>query len=328
MSVLAFSSNPNPEASGGNVRYITRDSACESISFHNLPELETGEHAIDKANAIAYAEEREAQEVEERGCRNHYRLTLTFDRDVPSAEAKAVAHEYLDENFPNTKAVVAVHQHDKDDADREKIRDEDHTHVHVWVDCRDKDTGKKLEFDEASFRNFDEKWSRHYDRRYGTEYSKEFGEKKLETRNWRREYREAKRERRTLPKKPERVADRYRSRQYREKDLRDTGVRKYDKKRTDRGQRSAAGGDRSTGKTSERFGESKRNFERANRALSERARGSQRGKQIVDRARREAGGISRAVKSLPERTRDKGRGPARDHNRGRERGDDRDRGGR
>ncbi len=265
MSILKFSPKPTAAASAKNVQYISRDSACDSLSFHNLPELETDDRQGNTTNAIAYAEERMEQEQDKRGDRNHYRITITFDRDVPSHEAAQLTHEYLKENFPNSAAVVAIHQEkQKPEAKKKKIRDKKHTHAHVWVDCRDIETGRKLNIEKEKFRTLDERWMEKYDRQYGTDYNREFTEKKLETREWKKEYAFAKKHNQPLPPKPERVADNYRH-EYRKKDVRDRGVKPNEERTTDRDKQFVAAGQPALGKSERAFNESVSSGKRADR---------------------------------------------------------------
>jgi hypothetical protein len=314
MSVLKFTSKPNAAASAKNVQYISRDKACDLLSFHNLPELETADRQGNKTNAIAYAEERMEQEVDKRGDRNHYRIIITFDRDVPSGEADRAVHEYLKENFPNQAAIVAIHQEkQKPEADKEKIRDSKHTHAHVWMDCRNLETGRKLNIEKEKFRTLDERWMERYDRQYGTDYNKEFTEKKRETAEWKREYAFAKKHNQPLPPKPERVADNYRSKQYRQKDLRDRGVKPHEERTADRDQRFITVGragidqtDNTIEISKQEFEHSKQGFERSKRTLRERANSSERAERTAEHAVQEMDGLYNAIERLPEqRTRNR-----------------------
>ncbi len=158
MSICIYKNKCNPAASSANVHYITRDSACESISFHNLDELRDDDRTQAKSNAINFAEQREIEEEariigNERGTpRNHNRMILSFDRKEETDVAREEAHKFLDKNFSNQKAIVSIHQ------------DQDKTHVHIWFDIRDVET----------------------DRKYGTEYEREYTTKKRETFEWKK----------------------------------------------------------------------------------------------------------------------------------------------
>ncbi len=181
MSICIYKNKCNPAASSANVHYITRDSACESISFHNLDELRDDDRTQAKSNAINFAEQREIEEEariigNERGTpRNHNRMILSFDRKEETEIAKEEAHKFLDKNFPNQKAIVSIHQ------------DQDKTHIHVWFDCRDVETDRKTQIQPKDFYTLDEKWAQQYDKKYGTEYEREYTTKKRETFEWKRE---------------------------------------------------------------------------------------------------------------------------------------------
>jgi hypothetical protein len=205
-------------ASGRHASYITRESACRSISFYNLDELH-GENDFEKrVNAISHAFAREDIETakSERG-RTHYRIILSWDRKEETDIAKEQAHEFLKENFDKGRGFVAVHQ------------DTEHTHAHVWLDARTND-GRKLHIGKSVYRQLDESWTKQYDRNYQTEYAKEYQAKKQQTRQWKRELvqqraeqqRDGKQER--PQDKPERHTDKLKNEFWREKEIRDSGV--------------------------------------------------------------------------------------------------------
>jgi hypothetical protein len=203
MSILKYSNKCNPAASAANMKYITRDSAADSISFHNLPELEAADRIQAKSNAINYAEERVLEEEcrvrgNERGTpRNHNRMIISFDRKEQTEAAKEEVHKFLDKEFSNQKAVVSIHQDGKS------------THAHIWFDIRDIDTDRKTQLRPKDFYSLDEKWARQYDERYKTNYEREYQEKKQETREWKKEQAEVKRDgKQPLPEnKPHRHND-------------------------------------------------------------------------------------------------------------------------
>jgi hypothetical protein len=180
VSIAIYKNKCNPAASAKNVEYITRDSACESLSFHNLDELRHDDQLQAKSNAINYAEEREIEEESRTNTgsgvpRNHNRMILSFDRKEETEVVKEMAHEYLDKNFPNQKAIVSIHQ------------DQERSHCHIWFDCRDVETDRKTQIKPQDFYTLDEKWAKQYDQRYGTEYEKEYTTKKRETFEWKKE---------------------------------------------------------------------------------------------------------------------------------------------
>jgi hypothetical protein len=297
MSILKFSGKANPAASSANVKYITRVRACDDLSFHNLPDLET------RADVIAYAERR-AEEESERPARgggvqrNHHRMVLSFDRSETTEAAREQAHEFMRENFPNTRAAIAIHQDKKDQ-----------THAHVWIDARGIDD-RKLRLDKATYKTLDERWARQYDRKYGTDYEREYKEKKTETREWKRD-RVAGIDR----PKPARARDQMTADRYREKDIRDLGVERNDKERFDRDQQFIATGQRNT------F-DSERATDNASREIDSSFEAKQRAEfgagsldRIADETVRATENLHKEFERLGERERDIEHD--RDSNRGR-----------
>jgi hypothetical protein len=226
MSILKYSNKANPAASAKNMEYITRDSAADSISFHNLDDLHDDDKTQAKSNAINYAEERQLEEESrikgnERGTpRNHNRMILSWDRKEDTATAKEETHKFLDKEFPNQRAVVSVHQ------------DQDKTHIHVWFDCRDIDTDKKTQLPAEKFYTLDERWAKQYDEKYKTNYEKEYKEKKAETRDWKKEQAQLKRDgKQPRPKtKPQRANDDkakiLQNKEYKDRGIDETATRK------------------------------------------------------------------------------------------------------
>lgn len=208
-------------ASGRHASYITRESACRSISFYNLDELHSENDYENRVNAISHAYAREDIETAKEGRgRTHYRIILSWDRREETDRAKEQAHEFLKENFDKGRGFIAVHQ------------DTEHTHAHVWLDARTND-GRKLHISKGVYRQLDESWARLYDRNYQTEYAKEYKQKKEQTRAWKRsrvqEQHHGQSERATgkqerPPDKPERYQDNLKNNFWREKDQTDKGV--------------------------------------------------------------------------------------------------------
>jgi hypothetical protein len=249
MSVVKFNTQAPAGASTKNVEYNTRASKSDSISFHNLPHLEMGDKQENRYAAMAYAEDREEEEKGKRGDRNHYRLILAFDRDVPTEEAKELAHQYLEKEFPKARAVVAVHQHQKPESERRNVRDYKHSHIHVWIDAREIGIrGKKIHMKNDRLPQLYKSWQSMYDREYGTNYAQEFGAKRDETARGKEERADAKANGLPVPEKPERASDKFGSKQFREKDLRDVGVIN-DQERVDFGERPITIGHSETDRT-------------------------------------------------------------------------------
>jgi hypothetical protein len=267
MSILKFSGKANPAASSANIKYITRVRACADLSFRNLPELET------RADAIAYAERRAEEEAERpaRGGgipRNHHRMVLSFDRTETTESAREQAHEFMRENFPNARAVIAIHQ--------------DKTHAHVWIDARGIDD-RKIRIDKATYKTLDERWAGQYDRHYGTDYEREYKEKKTETRAWKRD-RVAGIDR----PKPTRARDGMTADKYREKDLRDSGVNSHElnEKRIGRNKFIVAAGQRCVTNTHKQLNSSEREAIRLEHEFSETLGASQQLQQTITRVDR------------------------------------------
>lgn len=205
MSILKFKAGRRG-AGGKNAGYITRESACDSISFHNLDELEGENQYENRVNALSYAHNREEEEMflSARG-RTHYRMILSWEGKEETMRAKEMTHEFLKENFKDSRAVVAVHQ------------DTEHTHAHVWIDARNLDD-RKLHSPKNHLNELCRNWQEQYDREYGTDRAQEFSEKREETRL----YKLAMHSGFEQPK-PERAG--MTAENYREKDLRDAGVK-------------------------------------------------------------------------------------------------------
>jgi len=77
-----------------------------------------------------YCQQREADELERprRGggeTRTYYKTVLSFEERVDTDQARDMADEWLDREFPDAESIAAVHQ------------DTDNTHVHVHIQARD-----------------------------------------------------------------------------------------------------------------------------------------------------------------------------------------------
>ncbi len=233
-------------ASGRNADYIMRDSACEDVSFHNLDELETETQYENKINARSYAYNRED---EEKG-RTHYRVTLSWDREEETGKAREMTHEFLQENFKDSRAVVAIHQ------------DTDHTHAHVWIDSR-QENGKKIHSEKNHVNELSRSWQNQYDRQYQTSYEKEYAAKREETRQHREDRHNGKES-----GKPERA--RMTSEEFREKDQRDAGVKTnvIDQERTGDNQRPFEVRNSNTNEAEQTIDRSRQQLEQGERATN------------------------------------------------------------
>lgn len=184
-------------ASAKHVAYITRERAVlereHGVLLYQLPEHIRADRGYEelRQTLIAHADVREESEIarhKSRGePRTHYRVTASFERDVPSEKALGMAKEWLEREFPNARGFAAVH------------RDTGQTHVHVWIDARQID-GKKIQLSRPQHRSLDLSWNWIYSREMGRD-PQEHERKKEQTR-------EAKREgwqREQRPEAPERV---------------------------------------------------------------------------------------------------------------------------
>ncbi len=260
MSVMKFKGHK--AASGKNVDYIMRDSACNDVSFHNLKELESENQYENKVNARSYVYNREE---EEKG-RTHYRVTLSWDREEETEKAREMTHEFLQENFKDARAVVAIHQ------------DTEHTHAHVWVDAR-QDSGKKIHSEKNHINELSRSWQNQYDRQYQTSYEKEFATKREESRQYREDRHNGKES-----EKPGRAQ--MTSEQFREKDERDAGVKinVIDQERTGNNQRP--------------FEVRNSNSKEAEQTIDRSRQQLEQGERAINRVEQESSGTIRETQEL------------------------------
>jgi hypothetical protein len=196
---IQFKAGKSTLASAANTRYITREPATGASSsalyLHNLDYLEGEDYQETRNNIISFAETRLDEEQARsrnnpRESRTHYRAILSFDRSEDSEKARDLAKDWLQKNFKDARAVVAVHQ--------DKVH---HSHVHVWIDARDVND-RKLQLNNRQFKNLDKSWAQIYSKEYGEHYLKQHLEKKQETKKFKQEYRLAKEEGRATPAAP------------------------------------------------------------------------------------------------------------------------------
>src|SRR5438128_3986789 len=190
-------------ASGANAAYITRGRATgwdeRAIATRNYPDAvrEAEDYRDLRDRLEEYAEQQEAHELERprRGggeTRTHYRGIVSFEGRVETDQAREMANDYLEREFPNARAIAAVHQ------------DTEHTHVHLHVQARDVDD-HKLHFDRGAYGRLDEHWAEVYAREFGQEKLDEHLAKKAETAEWKREYAQARANGHEPPPAPERA---------------------------------------------------------------------------------------------------------------------------
>jgi hypothetical protein len=149
-----------------NAAYITRESAVDGgMVLHNAPDdvaqvkdPHTPEGwAEQRMRLQTWAETRETEEIARHGNRKgqprtHYRVVLSYERNIETDEAQEDARKWLEEEFPEAKAVAVVHQ------------DTENTHVHVWMSPRLED-GSKINISPQDFRDLTAEWDRIYERR-------------------------------------------------------------------------------------------------------------------------------------------------------------------
>jgi hypothetical protein len=196
---IQFKAPKTGAASAANTKYITRETATgadpRALYLHNLEHLQGEDYRETRNNIISFAETRLDEEqarsrTNPRESRTHYRVILSFDRSEDSEKARDLAKNWLEKNFKDARAVVAVHQ--------DKAQ---HSHIHVWVDARDSND-RKLQINNRQFKNLDKSWAQIYSKEYGDHYLKQHVEKKQETKKFKQEYRLAKEEGRCCPAAP------------------------------------------------------------------------------------------------------------------------------
>jgi hypothetical protein len=142
-----------------HVSYITRESAVRDrehgVLTYNLPDAVRDARGYEELrdNLVAHAQVREEQEIKRhRGAREprtHYRVRASFEREVSSERALAMAKEWIDGELPQSRGFAVVH------------RDTEHVHVHIWIDARQMD-GKKIQLPKEKYRSLDFRWNKLY----------------------------------------------------------------------------------------------------------------------------------------------------------------------
>lgn len=282
MSILKFAKG-RTGASGKNVDYIMRDSACEGVSFHNLNELKTDNPEETKLNARshAYASE-DIERAKDEKAITHYRMILSWSGKEDTEKAQELTHKFLQKEFPNARAIVSIHQ------------DTDKTHAHVWLDSRQTNE-KKIQIKPSQWRQLDEKYAKYYDREYGTNYAPEYKAKKEQTRQYNREAaklkRQGKQEKPT--NKPPRAKDKLNTSFYRDKEAKDLGVKINDQARAGANHRPFEIRDSQVERTEreikQRESTVKREVTQLAQGVDEYRQQIETGKQQLDRAELKAG---------------------------------------
>jgi hypothetical protein len=293
-----------------NVTYITRESAADSIDFHNLKDLDAGDIEERRAAAIAYAETREidaaanrriknstpkigkdGKEVATRQDRNHTTLILSWDRAENTDKAKEMTRDFLEKEFKNARAIYTIHT-DK----------QGQTHSHVWIDNK-LESGKKLQIKPERFYTLDERWAKKYDREYGTEYAPRFKELKRETLEWKKEKAQAKERGEEFTKpKPQRVNDIVKGKikeKMREREQANRGVKTHDKDGTGRSEPIITNGHNEIEDSKQRIDGVERTLDVADAAIDRSEHANAERSEAARGAIHEAQGLREAI----ERTR-------------------------
>lgn len=169
---------------GANARYITRERACDRWESRHLPQHEImGASNLDRRHAAAQHMDRLA--ASERGNRRDYRVILSFEKQVSSDKALAMAREFLDKShFRDNPALLAVH------------RNTEHVHVHILLAARKLD-GRKLHLERREFESSDKLWAKIYQREMGREQNRDQAadrhreavrDREISLAEWRRRY--------------------------------------------------------------------------------------------------------------------------------------------
>jgi Relaxase/Mobilisation nuclease domain len=268
-------------AAGANAGYITRGSATgrdvRSIETYNYPDYvtEAGDYKELRDRIVEYNRQQEEDERARphRGggeARTHYRAVASFEGKVDTDKAREMGREWVERNFPNSRAVVSVHQ------------DTNHTHCHINIQARGTD-GKKIDIAPKHYRNLDTDWARIYGREFGKEKYQQHVEKKQETRDYKRAM--ASGENR---QKPERSPKRLDREAYKLREMRNHGAVESrpgdDQRAASNGSNPARGGEQESG--------------RGKQELGRFAGSSQRADQQVDRTERAARGALQSVERL------------------------------
>src|SRR5919202_951360 len=146
--------------SGAHARYITRPPATgrdpAALLTQHFPDevREAPDYGELRDQLEEYCAQQEAHERERprRGggeTRTHYRVIVSFEGHVETAQARAMAADYLARTFPDARALAAVHQ------------DTEHTHVHIHLQTRDIHD-RKLHFAGRSYPQLHQAWEAVY----------------------------------------------------------------------------------------------------------------------------------------------------------------------
>lgn len=264
-------------ASGANMRYITRETATEgnhrAIISQNYPDyvLEGDSYREQRQNISLYAEQKEEDEFNRarKGKgepTTHYRIVISFEDKIETEKAHSMGKEYLEKQFPNTRAIGAVHQ------------DTNHTHIHFHIQSRDTNN-KLLRFSPYQWKETDKEWNKIYSREFGREKEQQHLNKKAETREWKKSL--AKGEEREKPKRVNTINKEI----YRERDRRNAGFYELNKERDGRDKPSFADRDKANEERTRGIQEKESEFEPGKRAVSQEFDKKQRADEQLSNAK-------------------------------------------
>jgi len=153
-----------------HMSYISRESAVvdreNGVYYQHLPEyaISADDYHELRANLTTWASAREDEESSCRGNKSHYRVLLSFDRDVQTPLARQMAAEYLRQNFPDSPSVAFIH------------RDTEHVHIHIYIDARRTD-GRKIQIDRDGLYQLNRNWAMQYGREIAPDLARRHLEK-------------------------------------------------------------------------------------------------------------------------------------------------------
>lgn len=171
-----FSIKPGPVGGGpANASYITRSQAAGDGDelYHNAPEaVENADTWHEtKIRLRSWAERVKAEEKARHGNRagrprTHYRAVISYEDityedvsyedEIPTEAVKEDVAEFLEEEFPQAKAVAVVHQNTGN------------SHAHVWMSAR-KTTGEKVHIGNGDLKEMHATMDEIYERRMGVQ---------------------------------------------------------------------------------------------------------------------------------------------------------------
>lgn len=264
-------------ASGANMRYITRETATEgndrAIISQNYPDyaLEGDSYREQRQNISLYAEQKEEDEFNRarKGTgqpSTHYRIVVSFEEKVETEKAHSMGKEYLEKQFPNTRAIGAIHQ------------DTNHTHIHFHIQSRDTNN-KLLRFSPYQWKSTDKEWNKIYSREFGREKEQQHLDKKAETRLWKQSLANGEEK-----EKPQRI-NTINKEVYRERDRRNAGVYELNKERDGRDKPSLADGNKAIEERTRGIQEKEPGFEPGKRTVNQEFDKSQQADEQLDRAK-------------------------------------------